>query len=95
MDIYCHEESIIHGKIILLTYIIEFTGGNYQAFLWDAFTSLRNLHRCCHLVTLKSKSILVDKLFKETAAEIVTGMAGKSSWDQANRRQKIWFGLEN
>jgi hypothetical protein len=30
----------------------------------------------------------VDNLFKETA-EIETGMAGKSSWDQANRRQKL------
>jgi hypothetical protein len=64
MDIYCHKESIIHSKIskiILRTYIImnciEFIGGNYQAFLWDDFTSLGNLHRCCHLVTLKSKSI--------------------------------------
>ncbi len=28
-------------------------------------------------------------------AEIETGMAGKSSWDQANRQQKLGFGLEN
>jgi len=40
-------------------------------------------------VTLKSKSIKVDKFFKETVAEIETGMAGKSNWDQANRRQKL------
>jgi hypothetical protein len=26
------------------------------------------------------------------SAEIDTGMAEKASWDQANRRQKIWFG---
>jgi hypothetical protein len=49
MDIYCHEENIIHGKIILRTYIIihciEFIGGNYQAFLWDDFTFCRSLHR--------------------------------------------------
>jgi hypothetical protein len=37
---------------------------------------------------LKSKSIYVDNLFKETA-EIETGMAGKSSWDQANRKKKL------
>jgi hypothetical protein len=37
---------------------------------------------------LKSKSIYVDNLFKEIA-EIETGMAGKPSWDQANRRQKL------
>jgi hypothetical protein len=30
---------------------------------------------------------------KETA-EIETGMAEKSSWDQANMRQKLRFGLE-
>jgi hypothetical protein len=37
---------------------------------------------------LKSKSIKVDNLLKENAV-IETGMAGKSSWDQANRRQKL------
>jgi hypothetical protein len=37
-----------------------------------------------HLVTLKSKS----NIFTETA-EIEKGLAGKSSWDQANRRQKL------
>jgi hypothetical protein len=37
---------------------------------------------------LKSRPIYVDNLFKETA-KIETGMAGKSSWDQANRRQKL------
>jgi hypothetical protein len=42
----------------------------------------------CYLATLKSKSIKVDNLFKETA-EIETGMAEKSSWDQANRWQKL------
>ena len=47
-----------------------------------------------HLITLKSKSIKVGNIFTETA-EIETGMAGKSSWDQANRRQKTWFGLDN
>ncbi len=36
---------------------IEFIGGNYQAFSWDDFTSLHNLHRICHLETLKSMSI--------------------------------------
>jgi hypothetical protein len=41
-----------------------------------------------HLITLKSKSIQVGNIFTETA-EIETGMAGKSSWDQANRRQKL------
>jgi hypothetical protein len=59
---------------------------------------LKGIEECvkedtAHLVTFKSKSIYVDKLFKETAAEIKTGMAGKSSWDQANRRQKhglVW-----
>jgi hypothetical protein len=41
---------------------------------------------------LKSTSIYVDNLFKETA-EIETRMAGKSSWDEANRRQNlVWFG---
>jgi hypothetical protein len=30
----------------------------------------------------------IDNLFNETE-EIETGMAGKSSWDQANRRQKL------
>ncbi len=51
MDIYCHEESIKRGKIILRTYIkmhsIEFIDGNEQAFLWDDFTSFHILHRCC------------------------------------------------
>jgi hypothetical protein len=37
---------------------------------------------------LKSKSIFVDNLFKEIA-ETETVIAGKSSWDQANRRQKL------
>jgi hypothetical protein len=32
--------------------------------------------------------LVIDNLFKETA-EIETGMAVKSSWDQANRRQKL------
>ncbi len=44
------------------------------------------------LVTLKSKSIEVVNLLKETA-EIEIGMAEKSRWDQANRRQKhglVW-----
>ena len=41
-----------------------------------------------HLITLKSKSIKVGNIFTETA-EIETGMAGKSSWDQANRWQKL------
>jgi hypothetical protein len=41
-----------------------------------------------YLATLKSKSIKVENLLKETA-EIETGMAEKSSWDQANRRQKL------
>jgi hypothetical protein len=49
MDIYCHEENIIHSKIILRTYIIihciEFIIGNYQAFLWDDFTFCRSLHK--------------------------------------------------
>ncbi len=40
-----------------------------------------------HLVILKSKSISAG-IVKETA-EIDTGMAGKPSWDQANRRQKL------
>ncbi len=46
-----------------------------------------------HLAALKSKSIKVDNLLKETA-EIETGMAEKASWDQANRRQKhglVWI----
>ncbi len=43
----------------------------------------------------KSKNIQVDNLLKETA-EIESGMAGKSSWDQANRETaKTWFGFEN
>jgi hypothetical protein len=37
---------------------------------------------------MSEKSIKVDNFFKETA-EIETGMAEKSSWDQANRRQKL------
>jgi hypothetical protein len=41
-----------------------------------------------HLTILKSKSILVDYLLKETA-ENETVMAENSSWDQANRRQKL------
>jgi hypothetical protein len=39
------------------------------------------------LAKLKSKSIEVVNLLKENA-DIETGMAEKSSWDQANRRQK-------
>jgi hypothetical protein len=36
--------------------------------------------------------VKVCNIFKETA-EIETGMAGKSSWDQANRRKNlVWFG---
>ena len=46
-----------------------------------------------HLAALKSKSILVDNLLKKTP-EIEIGKAENSSWNQANRRQKIWFGLE-
>ncbi len=48
-----------------------------------------------NLATLKSKSIRVDNLLQENE-DIVnteTGMAEKSSWDQANRRQKrglVW-----
>ena len=41
---------------------------------------------------MSEKSIKVDNFFKETA-EIETGMAEKSSWDQANRRQEhglVW-----
>jgi hypothetical protein len=41
-----------------------------------------------HLANLKSKSIQVYNLLKEIA-ENETGMAEKSSWDQANRRQKL------
>jgi hypothetical protein len=37
--------------------------------------------------------ILPSLPVKETA-EIETGMAEKSSWDQANIRQKLKFGLE-
>ncbi len=44
-------------------------------------------YETAHLATLKSKSILVVNLLKETA-EIETGMAEKSSWDQANTWQK-------
>jgi hypothetical protein len=32
--------------------------------------------------------------FLKETAEIETGMAGKSSWDQANRKQKHWFWFE-
>jgi hypothetical protein len=45
-----------------------------------------------HEATLKSKSIKFVNLLKETA-KIETGMAEKSSKDQANRRQKhgsVW-----
>jgi len=35
----------------------------------------------------------LEYTFKETA-EIETGMAENSSWDQANRAAKTWFGLE-
>jgi hypothetical protein len=37
---------------------------------------------------ISAGSISLDSTFKETA-EIETGMAEKSSWDQANRRQKL------
>jgi hypothetical protein len=40
-----------------------------------------------HLAILKSKSISVVNLHQETAE-----MAEKSSWEQANRRQLVWFG---
>jgi hypothetical protein len=45
------------------------------------------------LASLKSKRILVDDLLEKNE-EIEIGMAEKSSWDQANRRQKnlVWFG---
>jgi hypothetical protein len=46
------------------------------------------------LASLKSKRVLVDVDDLEKNEEIETGMAEKSSWDQANRRQKTWFGLE-
>jgi hypothetical protein len=39
----------------------------------------------------KSTRILIDNLHNIDTTEIETGMAEKSSWDQANRRQK--FGL--
>ncbi len=45
-----------------------------------------------HLATLKSTSIQVVNLLKETA-KTEPGMAEKSSWGQANRRQKhglVW-----
>ncbi len=48
--------------------------------------------KTAYLATFKSKSMWVDNIFIETA-EIETGMAEKSSWDQANRRQKpglVW-----
>jgi hypothetical protein len=50
--------------------------------------------KTAHLATLKSKSIKVVNLLKETA-ENETGMAEKSSWDQANRRQKHGFVWRN
>ncbi len=37
---------------------------------------------------ISAGSISLDSTFKETA-EIETGMAEKSSWDQAKRRQKL------
>jgi hypothetical protein len=50
------------------------------------------------LSNLESKIIYVDNLLKvqklkQESAEIETGMAEKSRWDQANRRQKhglVW-----
>jgi hypothetical protein len=39
------------------------------------------------------KYIQIDNLRKDTT-EIETGMAEKSSWDQANKTAKTWFGLE-
>ncbi len=43
-----------------------------------------------HLAALKFKRIQVVNLLKETA-EIETGIAEKSSWNQSNRQQKHWF----
>jgi hypothetical protein len=59
--------------------------------------TLKGFEQCvrekiAHLATRKSKSLQVVNLLEETA-EIETGMAEKSSWDQANRHQKhglVW-----
>jgi hypothetical protein len=44
-------------------------------------------------IKLKTFSKRLQKL-KQESAEIETGMAEKSRWDQANRTAKTWFGLE-
>jgi hypothetical protein len=61
-------------------------------FTWKGFEQYVR-EQAAHVATLKSKSIYVVNLLKETA-EIETGMAEKSSWDQANRQAKTWFGSE-
>jgi hypothetical protein len=55
-------------------------------FTWKGFEEC--VRGNCPVSNLKSKNILINNLLKETAV-IETRMAGKSSLDQANRRQKL------
>ncbi len=64
-------------------------------FTWKSFEQcVREETASAHLTTLKSKSIYDVNLLKETA-EIETGMAEKSTWNQANRWQKHGLAWRN
>ncbi len=71
----------------------ETTGWRVSSLLMPLHKHKKKFEECvreetAYLATLKSSSIWVDNLLKETS-KIETGMAEKSSWDQANRRQKL------
>jgi hypothetical protein len=48
-----------------------------------------------HLVTLKSKSILADNIFKETAGTYLNRNGRKVQLGTGKQTAKTWFGLEN
>ncbi len=65
---------------------IWITSLEINIFIWKRFEQCVR-EETAHLATLKSVSIEVVNLLKETA-DIETGMAEKFICDQANRRQK-------
>ncbi len=64
------------------------------SFFLMSFSFLYILNLCSLLLQVQFTFCQVCLLVKETA-EIVTGMTEKSSWDQANIRQKLGLVLRN
>ncbi len=80
-----------HGASILRRYGYVFTKGFEQCVREEtAHLAILNL-RVFKLITFLKR---LHKLEQETA-DIETGMAEKSHWDQANRRQKLGLVCRN